>query len=52
MNHPKIVGVVLCCAIASLSLRNLSAEIGLTSQPEPLGYPFSVDDPADTIAEE
>ena len=52
MNHPKIVGVVLCCAIALLSLRNLSAEIGLTSQPEPLGYPSSIDDPADAIAEE
>ncbi len=46
------MGAVLCCAVVLLSGQNLSAEIGLTSQPEPLGYPSSTDDPADALAEE
>ena len=33
------------------SLSLVQAEIGLTSQPEPLGYPSSVDDEADAAAE-
>lgn len=52
MKHPKSWGVILCCAVVLLGMRTLSAEIGLTSQPEPLGYPGSIDDPADALAEE
>jgi hypothetical protein len=51
MNHPNSWTVVLWCAAALLSTRTLPAEIGLTSQPEPLGYPGSLDDPADALAE-
>ena len=52
MKQPKSWGVILCCAVVPLGMQTLSAEIGLTSQPEPLGYPGSIDDPADTLAEE
>ena len=51
MNHPNSWIVVLWCAGVLLSMRTLPAEIGLTSQPEPLGYPGSLDDPADALAE-
>ncbi|MEO2042782.1 MAG: BBP7 family outer membrane beta-barrel protein [Pirellulales bacterium] len=52
INYLKSWGVILCFAVVLLGMRNLSAEIGLTSQPEPLGYPGSLDDPADALAEE
>ncbi|MEO1993129.1 MAG: BBP7 family outer membrane beta-barrel protein [Pirellulales bacterium] len=35
-----------------LSQTSTSAEVGLTSQPEPLGYPSLIDDEADATAEE
>jgi len=45
---------ILACVLAGLALisgKFVMAEVGLTSQPEPLGYPSSVGDPADTEAE-
>ena len=51
INYLGSWGVILCCAVVLLCMRTLSAEIGLTSQPEPLGYPSSLDDPADALAE-
>ena len=51
MNHPLNWIMVLWCAGVLLNMRTLPAEIGLTSQPEPLGYPGSLDDPADALAE-
>ncbi len=41
---------VACCA-ALTTVGTASAEVGLTSQPEPLGYPGSIDDEADAAAE-
>ena len=41
-----------CCCALILSRSPACAEVGLTSQPEPLGYPSSIDDEADTKAEE
>ncbi|MDO7714544.1 MAG: hypothetical protein MUP93_06685, partial [Pirellulales bacterium] len=52
MNYPTSWIMVLWCACVVLNMRTLPAEIGLTSQPEPLGYPGSIDDPADALAEE
>ena len=52
MNYPTSWIMVLWCAGVLLNMQTLPAEIGLTSQPEPLGYPGSVDDPADALAEE
>jgi hypothetical protein len=43
--------VVVCLFAAFLRPCVLRAEIGLTSQPEPLGYPASIDDEADAAAE-
>lgn len=43
-----VVAVVACTSAAAV----VQAEIGLTSQPEPLGYPSSVDDEADAAAEQ
>lgn len=51
INYLGSRSVILCCAVVLLCMRTLSAEIGLTSQPEPLGYPSSLDDPADALAE-
>ena len=51
MNHPLNWIMALWCAGVLLNMRTLPAEIGLTSQPEPLGYPGSLDDPADALAE-
>jgi hypothetical protein len=44
----RLAACVLACAEAAGPVR---AEIGLTSQPEPLGYPSSVGDAADAAAE-
>ena len=51
MNRPLNWIMALWCAGVLLNMRTLPAEIGLTSQPEPLGYPGSLDDPADALAE-
>lgn len=43
---------ILAVGFATLAtLRVASAEVGLTSQPQPLGYPASLDDEADAAAE-
>lgn len=43
--------VLVLFVALTFGVKTVVAEVGLTSQPEPLGYPSSVGDPADTEAE-
>ena len=50
---PRLLAVFLSVACVPLvSPRTASAQIGLTRQPDPLGYPESLDDEADKAASE
>lgn len=42
---------ILGCCAALATMSSACAEVGLTSQPQPLGYPASLDDEADAAAE-
>ncbi|NBP82101.1 hypothetical protein EBU58_15620, partial [bacterium] len=49
----RLVAVFLCIGAATfLSARPAAGQVGLTRQPDPLGYPESLGDEADKIASE